>query len=271
MKAFDVNLADLSPVIRAVSPQSYADYQQKVFVHLCVKELHFSEAELLKEYNKTTIEELIAENPDRFIQSKDETGNKTNHWYDTWMDHTPVKNDSMFNMLFAYRLRLLDIQDIEEYLNYHLEKSFAGDTAAFTKYLKLTIRKFEKIILNLSYSQTILDWIDVNKQAEEQKTGRKGKIKREIDDKLTSMNQELTVMLIHFLQKGRIILKDEYLNNKEAGEAFSILTGYSGDTLRQKLGQVELDRLRSKKNLTELFNHLTKVTVLVQNELRDKK
>ncbi|MGQ0828782.1 MAG: hypothetical protein ACT4ON_10345, partial [Bacteroidota bacterium] len=100
---------------------------------------------------------------------------------------------------------------------------------------------------------------------------RKGKLKRESGDNLTKLNQEQTALLYQYLQTGRFILKDEYLNNKLAGEAFSILTGYSPDALRQNFSKAELERIATKKNLTDLFNAITNLRILIDKDLKDKK
>lgn len=77
--------------------------------------------------------------------------------------------------------------------------------------------------------------------------------------------------MIHFLQAGKIILKDEYLNNKEAGQAFSILTGYSADSLRQSLSDTELQRISTRKNMDIIANALTSLQLLINKEAEDKK
>ena len=99
----------------------------------------------------------------------------------------------------------------------------------------------------------------------------KGKSRRERDDNVTKLNLEQTALLIHFLQSGKIILRDEYLNNKEAGQAFSILTGYSADSLRQNLSQRELKRISTKKNIDVIANALTSLQLLIDKEIRSKK
>lgn len=99
----------------------------------------------------------------------------------------------------------------------------------------------------------------------------KGKTKRERDDNVTKLNQEQTALLIYYLQSAKIILRDEYLNNKEAGQAFSILTGYSADSLRQNLNKSELQRISSKKNIDAVANALTTIQLLIDRELKSKK
>ena len=102
-------------------------------------------------------------------------------------------------------------------------------------------------------------------------TKTKGKYKRQRDDALTKLNQEQTALLIYCLQKARIILKDEYLSNKEAGQAFAMLTGYSADTLRQSLGKADLSRIITKKNVKALHDTLTNLTILIGNDMKPEK
>jgi len=99
----------------------------------------------------------------------------------------------------------------------------------------------------------------------------KNKARRERDDNITKLNQEQTALLIHYLQTGKIILRDEDLNNKEAGYAFSILTGYSADSLRQNLSKAELQRISTKKNIDKVANALTSIQLLMERELKAKK
>lgn len=99
----------------------------------------------------------------------------------------------------------------------------------------------------------------------------KGRPRREPDDNFTLLNQEQTALLITYLQEAKIIFKGSYLTNKQAGEAFSVLTGYSADTLRQTLSKTELERVRNKKNLTVVHSAFTRAIAVIENELRDMK
>ncbi len=102
---------------------------------------------------------------------------------------------------------------------------------------------------------------------EESKT-EKAKIKRNANDRLTSLTQEQTALLLHYLQQERVFLKDEYLKNKEAGIAFEILTGYSQNTLRQNLSGVK--EYQNKINLKEIDNLLTRLKIAIDKALKEK-
>jgi len=96
----------------------------------------------------------------------------------------------------------------------------------------------------------------------------KSKIKRNANDKLTCLTQEQTALLLHYMQQERIFLKDEYLNNKDAGTAFELLTGYSQNTLRQKLSSVK--EYQNKANLKEIHNLIVRLEILLSKALKEK-
>ncbi|MGZ4049793.1 MAG: hypothetical protein ACXVNN_10545, partial [Bacteroidia bacterium] len=96
----------------------------------------------------------------------------------------------------------------------------------------------------------------------------KGKAKRQVNDKLTCLNQEQTVLLIHYLKQARVLLKDENLNNVDAGIAFEVLTGYSKNTIRNTLGKYDL--YHTKENLMEVENLLNRLQIAVKKALKEK-
>ena len=53
----------------------------------------------------------------------------------------------------------------------------------------------------------------------------KSKTKRKPKDDKTSLSEEQTVLLMYYLQREKVILKD--LEDSYMGQAFEILTGYS--------------------------------------------
>ena len=139
------------------------------------------------------------------------------------------------------------------------------------------MEKFVSIIrnrLNLDKEFTLLRQIPED-EAEEKlagtetsKTLKKGKLKREAQDKLTCLSQEQTVLLMYYLQQERVFLKDEYLTDMDAGKAFEILTGYSQHTLRQNLSKFNL--YQNKANLKELDNLLTRLKIAIEKDLKAK-
>jgi hypothetical protein len=94
------------------------------------------------------------------------------------------------------------------------------------------------------------------------------KIKREALDKLTSLNQEQTVLLMYYLQQEKVILRGDNLTDLNAGKAFEILTGYSQHTLRQNLSKFYL--YQNKINLKEISKLLARLKTSVDKDIEAK-
>jgi len=100
------------------------------------------------------------------------------------------------------------------------------------------------------------------------KTKTRGKIKRDREDNMTCLNQEQTALLVYCLRRTKVILPEAYLSNKETGLAFSILSGYSADTLRQNLSKSELARLATEKNAEAVTKALKDMQKLIEDEIQ---
>jgi hypothetical protein len=97
-------------------------------------------------------------------------------------------------------------------------------------------------------------------------------VERKPNDLLQSkLNQEQSVLLIHFLRKSRTIRDEDYLKDNAAGDGFSTLTGFSAISLRLGLGKKELKRIKTKTNLKELEKAITNMSLLIANDIRDIK
>lgn len=108
------------------------------------------------------------------------------------------------------------------------------------------------------------------KNAEKNLNGTKKKFqgKRTAQDKLTCLSQEQTVLLMYYLQRENVLLKDEYLTDMDAGKAFEILTGYSQNTIRLNLGKFHI--YQNKTNLKEIDNLLTRLKIAIGKALKEK-
>ena len=231
-----------------------------------------------------TMEEVEAAYPGRFVKDSTENKNEADQnsekiWYDLMaIEYIDPSNELFYDIFFVYKLRSLNLLEIDPFLEYQLVKH-DNSLDRFIRFVQLAIRKDAGKLLSRSHIQTVAEWLTkLNKAAgrslnsvEAISIKTKGRYKRQYDDKLTKLNQEQTALLIYCLQKGRIILKDEYLNNKEAGQAFSMLTGYSADTLRQNLGSTDLNQIVSKKNVKAVHDALTNLTILIGNDIRPEK
>ncbi len=288
-RTYEINLNHLTAAEYFKHKDTFEEYKQVVIALLKVKDIFLYENELLKEMEKEssikselkdkpiTIEFVRGHFPDRFFGAGHRRKNKdhkefTDIWFDLWayMEITP--NFPLYDLFLCYHLRNTDLLETDDFLEYSLEKYYDSDTTQFIRFLQLALRKHERNILKPEIVQTVNEWI-VKKEKQETLSGTeniksKGKIKRERDDRATLLNQEQTALLIYCLRQTKIILKDENLNNKEAGLAFSVLTGYSADTLRQNLNKSELGRIASLKNVEAVSRALKEIQKFIVDEIK---
>jgi hypothetical protein len=278
--ALELYLPHLSMVELMGSPEHYSIYQEAVVAMLSVKDLYVWEDDVLKFNQKRTMEEVVAINEVRYVSAgeKKREGELVNAWYDTWAEYFITLKDPLYSLFFTYKLRQIDLLDMDDFLNYQLEQNYENNFTRFSRFLSLTLRKYAKKILEPEHELTADEWIKQKQEEikQDSSTGeKKGKLKgrpqRSSDDKLTVLNQEQTVLLIHYLQKSKMIFQGDFLKSNQAGQAFHILTGFSADTIRQKLGDTELKLINTKKNLTDLDNAFAKIRILIANDLKPKK
>ncbi|MBA3971236.1 MAG: hypothetical protein H0X46_03690 [Bacteroidetes bacterium] len=263
------------------TPEKYEEYKQMAFMFLNHKGKHLFEENILSQYREgMTLVKLFDQEQNRFVQGanhkKDGKNQKT--WYDLSAMEEIEREDHFFDYFFACKLRQINLLEIDKCLAFHLEHSFKDDWQDYSRFLNITLRKHQKM-LGTDIVETVMEWIKLSEtdniskelSGNEKSAKTKNKVKRSRDDSVTKLNQEQTALLIHFLQIGKIILKDEDLNKKEAGQAFSILTGYSADSLRQNLSEKELNLISNKKNLAVISNAIINLGLLIDKEIKDKK
>lgn len=272
--------------------ETFEQYKQAVIMIFQIKDLFLFEDEIIAANKQDpfysgkeiTMQDLVQSSPEKYVsfglrkRKKDEPGFRQ-AYFDLWMDLIITPDFPNYDLLFCYQLRNTELLDTDEFLNYTLRKYYGNEPSQFNRFVQITLRKYGQKLLTPVIIETMNEWMaGKEKQVQDsaapetpEKSKTKGKLKRESGDNLTKLNQEQTALLFQYLQQGKLILKDEYLNNKQAGEAFSILTGYSPDALRQNFSKTELERIANKKNLTDLFNAITSLSILIDKDLKGKK
>jgi hypothetical protein len=290
---YEIFLNHISAVEFLKYPNHYDEYTKAVIDMLvCHDKFHF-EDDLLEELKddpalqeitkgeSLTMDHVKMIYPERYFHTGDHR--KKNEadeqfiriWFDVWDKvFVPPTNEMFYDLFFSYKLHSLDLLEIDTFLDYQLANWHGNDTDKFIRFLQLVVRKHGAKMLSPAYIQTIKEWALAQKKETalsgiEIKT--KGKSRREAEDNATALNQEQTALLIHFLQQSKIIRRDENLSNKEAGQAFSILTGYSADTLRQSLGKTDLEQIATKKNLAQVDSVLSRLATLIDNKILARK
>lgn len=209
-----------------------------------------------KSMEKGISKEMIHDEPDKYLQGINRVFNE---------------GELFFNELFVYRIMQLDLMEIDNFLEYHLDNSFDGAVKKFARFLVIIMRQFDVVFTNHK-NLTIQEWIDDKITAtSEINVKYRQKFPRKPGDGYTDLNVDKIALLANYLRQSRFILSEDYVNNKDAGEALSILTGYSNVHLRQKLGEAELKQLLTRKNLDELHNFILRLLKRIKDDLSGNK
>ncbi|HRE74306.1 MAG TPA: hypothetical protein PK637_14205 [Flavobacteriales bacterium] len=273
---YELNLKEITKSEYFLQKETYDQYKTEATFYLNSLKKYIPEGSTLDEHNGKTIEEMAIERPARYLSPGmvKQNGKNVRVWCDLLEDFiiTP-EHKIMYGRFMAYFLRNLSLQYVDEFLEYHLVNYYNHDEKKFTRFLKLNIREQTDGTISNETIETVNEWIDEKKKQENlpAKIKTKGKPKRQAGDKATELSQEQTTVLIHYLKEAKIIHRGEYLTNKEAGEAFSILTGYSADTIRQTLGKQELDKICTPENLTAVQKSLQQAINFIHRKNQEKK
>jgi hypothetical protein len=287
---YEINLNHLTAAECFQYPDTFGEYKNAALHLLDIKDLYEFEQDIINEFKDDEevqiniakgmqgMEAITASVPDTYFYKGRREKREANEasqrvWFNLWKDYTITPDDPFYDLFFVYNLRQADIMELDNLLRYFLDDASDGDRTNFIRFLKLALRKHAKKLLQPEQTETIEEWIAATEKKgaltgiEEQKA--KVRIKRERDDKVTILNQEQTALLIHCLRQTKIILKDEFLNNKEAGMAFSILTGYSTDTIRQNLSKSEIAKTANAfKNIDAVEKALKDTLKYIEREVK---
>jgi hypothetical protein len=262
------------------SPRTFEEYKKHVILLLQCKDQYVFEEDILKITKAKNIEQALIEHPHIIYtgsSGKNRAGKTEKAYYDLGAEYSVSPRDLFYDTFFAYKLRQVDILQTDQFLEYHLARYYNGNVEEFSRFLQLCLRKHQGKLVSPLNAQTVTEWITAKEKqeelsgtAEKERTGKKkGKrLKRDAHDKLTSLSQEQTVLLMYYLQQERVILRDEFLSDLDAGKAFEILTGYSQHTLRQNLSKYSL--FLTKENLREIDHLLTRMKIAIDKDLKRK-
>jgi len=85
----------------------------------------------------------------------------------------PVEDTPFYNYFFSYRIIKSYNYEIDDFLNYHLTKSFNNDFEKYKSFLYLLPRDFPNLFINENITLTINEWIKKNNESFESLTGTK--------------------------------------------------------------------------------------------------
>lgn len=276
----ELNLNRITLWEQVVRKETFEECKHYAIMLLQSKDLYLFEDEVLKSHKLDSIEQVLQEYPHVLrtgAHKKNEDGSFSIKYLDLGTEYFVQPKDFLYDVFFAYKLRQLDLLTIDAFLAYHISTYYENNLQEFSRFLRICFRKHEAKLLRPEIIQTVNEWIETKEKQQKDLQGtsgdqrekaKKGKVKREAQDKLTCLSQEQTVLLMYYLQQERVLLKDEYLTDMDAGKAFETLTGYSQHTLRQDLGKFH--RYQNKTNLKEIDNLLTRIKIAIDKALKEK-
>jgi hypothetical protein len=228
-----------------------------------------------------TMQHILTAIPDSFV-NKGESRKKNKEdkeptpiWYNVWDVYYITPDDDLYyDLFFVYKIRGLDLLELDDFLSYQLEIWYENNLKKFIRFLQLITRKHGKKLLPPEYIQTISEWIaDTEKQPalegkEKPQAKTETKFKRNRNDNSTRLNQEQTALLIYCLRETRIILGEQYIDEKYVGQAFSILTGFSENTLSRKIVTSTVLKLANIKNTQAVTEALKNVLKFIEDKIK---
>jgi len=281
-RVFELDLNRITLVEGLAYPDTFKEYKTMAIVLSQIKDWYLSEEEVLGMYALGNIQEILEQYP-HIVKTnahwKNEKGTFDIKYVDIALVYNIQPSDPYYDIFFARKIRQLDLLEIDVFLDYHTEHYYNNNLQEFSRFLKICMRKHATTFLNIETIQTIHEWIEAKEKklpvlqgTSENQTGkeRKNKVKRIAQDKKTCLNQQQTVLFMHYLQQAKVFLKDEDLQKLEFGKAFSLLTGYSENTLRQDLKDEDIEASKDKINLKEIGNLLTRLQIAIDKDLKAK-
>lgn len=265
----------------SLSSKQIEEYRKTAYQFLNHKGKHMFAEDILANYSaEMTLEKLFEQDPDRFLpgMNHEKNGVRQKTWYDIWDTEEIERQDHFFDYFFMCKIRHLSLLSIDGYLDFHLEHSFKNDKPEFFRFLQVSLRQYQESLLSPHILDTVNEWIEGRKAssinenvASQDKEERiKGRMQREAGDKLTCLSQVQTALLIEFMQKAGIILKEDNLTYTQAGKAFNILTGYSTHTVRQQLGSKGESSGIKYEDYKDLHTAIVRLAELIETQVRKK-
>lgn len=269
----DLNLITVNESI--TNKADFETYAEYAYLFLRNSKMVLTEEDIEKRYNTKDINNVISSSPfyRETVPSKKQDGTPTKRYVYIAESYDVQPKDAFYDVFFAYKLRQVSLLDIDPFLDYHLYFYYHHDITAYKRFLNVCMRTHKQLI-NPKRELTITEWIEVKeKQVNQLEDGQLGKVRskrpaRTNNDNKTSLTQEQTVLLAHYLEHEKVFYNG-YLTDAEIATAFEILTGYSHHKIRLNIPKAE--SLKTHDNVKALDNLITKLSKLIAKDLPEAK
>lgn len=267
----DINL--ITTTESTLFRDDFENYKDIVKIFLRNLKRVMSEEELRERFSSTENMEETIKSSIFLIKTaptyRQTDGSFTYKYIDIADSYDVQPEDSMYDIFFAYKLRHISLLEIDDFLEYHFYFYYENDMSRFKRFLNLCLRT-HKDKFNPETILTVTEWIEEKeKQLDQLDAGQLGKVRskrpvRTNNDHKTSLTQEQTVLLAHYLQEKKVFYNG-YLTDAEIATAFEILTGYSQNKLRLNLPKV--DSFKTHENVKALEDLISNLASLIAKDL----
>jgi hypothetical protein len=282
---FDLRLDRLWIGQQYLDPDNLQGYRELFVRFLDLSKLFIYSPELILRFGTDDFDKVFVRNHNIIRIGEPELqadGTYLQKYVDLGAPHTITRDDLFYDHFLCIKLSQIDLIKADICLEYHLLRNFGNDFVGFARFLRQCIRLHKDILLRAVAIPFVEDWISMKEKQLQQQHNTlqlvhsedpfrlpKGRPRRTANDKLTCLSQQQTGLLLHLLQQQRVVLRDEYLSDQDAGRAMELLTGFSQHTLRQCLPEARKEQ--NKADLIVISNLLTRLEISISQALRKDK
>ena len=272
---FELDLNFITTNESLMNRADFEIYAEYAYLFLRNSKMVMTEEDIEKRYNTKDINNVISSSSffRETVPSRKQDGTPTKRYVDISESYFVKPEDSSYDVFFAYKLRQIELLEIDQFLEYHLYFYYSSDMIIYKRFILLCLRSHKKLFTPET-ELTVVEWIETKeKQINQLDDGQLGKVRskrpvRTNNDNKTSLTGEQTVLLAHYLQEKNVFYNG-YLTDAEIATAFEILTGYSHNKLRTNLAKAE--SFKTHENVKALDNLISNLAKLIAKDLPETK
>ena len=173
------------------------------------------------------------------------TNNEVHELYPYEIILTPTDNE--FDFYFALRFKQVKLQEVDEFLNYHLKESFLNDELRFLRFLQISLREYKKMFYSEERIKTSNEWITNRQKERKEEPIKNTKPLTELISKIDCKTKDQEIIRKYFEQ----LVQHEILNKEEVNHILE----YSFDVFKKDVEKKRFTPLNIGKGEFNKFVH----------------
>jgi excisionase family DNA binding protein len=162
---FEIYLNHMGAWEGIANRDTYAEYEDLVLTFMRLKGKHIFQSELMEKYKLAKVDDLSTYGNYKQWGKKRRNGEWELIYYCILADYYVQPDDTMYDIFFIYRLRQIDLVELDRFLDYQLTNYYGNDVKGFCRFLKLAMRKNENL-LNRNLTLSVEEWMQERKENE---------------------------------------------------------------------------------------------------------